>query len=150
MSSFEFLRFFSLCGIFRGKRKIIAIFEVFRAYLREILIFCQWIFMVARSNIERLLVSALLSLETRLKVPILVIFWQCLAFFKLFVLAQSFDQEQWFLLKFSLIHALLRVIRKFVMTVTIKPKIVIMQTRFSKILQNLCSNLAPIKCRFQF
>jgi len=52
--------------------------------------------MVARSHqvlaadIKSLLISALGSLETRLKVPILAIFWRFLAFFKLSVLAQAF------------------------------------------------------------
>ena len=51
------------------------IFEVFRAYLREFSIFFREIFMVARSHrvlaadIKSLLISALVSLETRLKVP---------------------------------------------------------------------------------
>ena len=62
-----------------GKRKF-AIFEVFRAYLREFSIFFHEIYMVARSyqvlaaDIKSLLISALVSLETRLKVPILAIF----------------------------------------------------------------------------
>ena len=51
-----------------------------RAYLREFLIFFHEIYMVASSyqrlaaNIKRLLISALVSLETRLKVLILDIF----------------------------------------------------------------------------
>ena len=62
-----------------GKRKF-AIFEVFRAYLEEFSIFFRDIYMVARSyqalaaDIKSLLVTALVSLETRLKVPILAIF----------------------------------------------------------------------------
>ena len=84
-----------------GKWKF-AIFEVFRAYLREFSIFFHEIFMVARSHrvlaadIKSLLISALVSLETRIKVPILAIFWRFLAFFKLSVLAQAFDLGQWF------------------------------------------------------
>ena len=76
------------------------IFEVFRAYLREFLIFFHEIFMVARSHqvlaadIKSLFISALVSLETRLKVPILAIFLTILAFFKLSVLEQAFDLEQ--------------------------------------------------------
>ena len=52
------------------------IFEVFRAYLREFLIFFHEIFMVARSNqvlaadIKSSFISALGSLETRPKVKI--------------------------------------------------------------------------------
>ena len=76
------------------------IFEVFRSYIREFSIFFHEIFMVARSHrvpaadIKSLLISALGSLATRLKVPILAIFGQFLTFFKLSVLAQAFDLEQ--------------------------------------------------------
>ena len=76
------------------------IFEVFRAYLREFFIFFHEIFMVARSHqvlaadIKSLFISALVSLETRLKVPILAIFRRFLAFFMLSVLAQAFDLGQ--------------------------------------------------------
>ena len=62
-----------------GKRKF-AIFEVFRAYVSEFSIFFHKIYIVARFyqvpavNIKSLLISALVSLETRLKVPILAIF----------------------------------------------------------------------------
>ena len=62
-----------------GKRKF-AIFEVFRAYLREFSIFFHEIYMVARSchvlaaDIKSVLTSGLISLETRLKVLILAIF----------------------------------------------------------------------------
>ena len=68
-----------------GKWKFV-IFEVFRAYLREFLIFFHEIFMVARSHqllaadIKSLFISALVSLETRLKVPTLAIFWRFLMF----------------------------------------------------------------------
>ena len=64
-----------------GKRKF-SICEVFRAYFRDFSIFFHEIFMVAgshrvlASDIKRLLVNALLSIETRLKVPILVILLQ--------------------------------------------------------------------------
>ena len=62
---------------------------VFRAY--------HEIFMVARSyrafvaDIKSLLIKAVVGLETRLKVPILVIFGRFLVFFKLSVSAQAFD-----------------------------------------------------------
>ena len=62
-----------------GNRKFV-IFEVFRAYLREFSIFFHEIFMIARSHqvlaadIKSLYISTLVSLETRLKVPILAIF----------------------------------------------------------------------------
>ena len=75
-----------------GKWKF-KIFEVFRAYLRWFSIFFHEIFTVARSyrllatSIKSLLIRTLVSLETRLKVPILAIIWRFLAFFKLSVLA---------------------------------------------------------------
>ena len=62
-----------------GKRKF-AIFEVFRAYLKEFSILFYEIFMVARyhqvlaADIKGMLISALVSLETRLKVMIFAIF----------------------------------------------------------------------------
>ena len=86
-----------------GKRKY-AIFQVFRAYFRVTSIVSHEIFMVARSHrvlaadIKSLLISALLSLETRLEVPILAILLQLLAFCKLSVLAQAF-LGQWFFTK---------------------------------------------------
>ena len=74
------------------------VFEVFRAYLREFLTFFHEIFMVARScgRNKKLLVSALVSLEKRLKVPILAIFDDFWHFFKLSVLVQAFDLGQSF------------------------------------------------------
>ena len=63
-----------------GVKRKFAIFEVFRAYLRDFSIFFHEINIIARSfrvlaaDIKSLLVSALVSLETRLKVPILAIF----------------------------------------------------------------------------
>ena len=54
--------------------------EIFRAYLREFSIFFREIYMVARFyqalsvDIKSLLISALVSLDMRLKVPILAIF----------------------------------------------------------------------------
>ena len=51
-------------------------------------------FLVQSSDIKSLLISALVSLVTRLKVPILAIFWRFLAFFKLSVFAQAFDLGQ--------------------------------------------------------
>ena len=60
-----------------GKQKL-AIFEVFGAYLKELSIFFHEIFIVTRSyqvlaaDIKSLLISALISLKMRLKVPI---FW---------------------------------------------------------------------------
>ena len=62
-----------------GKRNF-AIFEVFKAYLSEFSIYFHEICMVAKSYqvlavyIKSLLLSALVSLERRLKVPILAIF----------------------------------------------------------------------------
>ena len=62
-----------------GKQKF-TIFEVFRAYVREFSIFFHEIYMVARSyqvvaaSIKSLLINALVSLETMLKVPILALF----------------------------------------------------------------------------
>ena len=59
-----------------GKQKF-AIFKAFRAYLKEFLIFFHEIFIVARyyqvlvADINSLLISALVSLEERLKVSIL-------------------------------------------------------------------------------
>ena len=56
------------------------IFEVFGAYLSELLIFLHEIFFVAIScrvlviNIKSLIVGALVTLETRIKVPILAFF----------------------------------------------------------------------------
>ena len=44
----------------------------------------------------------------------------------------------------------LRVIKAFVMTVSIQPKIDTTETRLLKIPKNLCSCQALIKCRFQF
>ena len=70
-------------------------------HLREFVIFFREMYMVARSyqaltaDIKSLLINALVSLETRLKVPILAIFWRFLAFFKLSVLAQAFDLGRW-------------------------------------------------------
>ena len=64
----------------RLKVPIFAIFEVFRAYLREFSIFFHEIYMVASSyqvlvaNIKSLLITVLVSLETRLKVTIFAIF----------------------------------------------------------------------------
>ena len=64
----------------QGLNDCLAIFEDFRAYLKEFSIFSHEIYMVARSyqilaaDIKSLLISALVSLETRLKVPILAIF----------------------------------------------------------------------------
>ena len=58
-----------------GKRKL-SVLEVFRAYLKDFSIFFREIYMVARSfyilaeDIKSLFVSTLVSLETRLKVPI--------------------------------------------------------------------------------
>ena len=69
-----------------GKRKF-AIFEVFRAYLREFSIFFHEIFMVERyyrvlaADIKISIVNALLSLETRLKIPILVLFCRLFGIF---------------------------------------------------------------------
>ena len=80
-------------------------FRVFRAYLREFSIFFHEIHIVARSyqalaaDIKSLLIKALVSLETRLKVSILANFWRFLAFFKFSVLAQAFDLGQWFFYK---------------------------------------------------
>ena len=59
-------------------------------------------FLVVRSyrvlviNIKILIMGALGTLEARLKVPILAIFWRFLAFLKLSVLVQAFDLGQWF------------------------------------------------------
>ena len=63
-----------------GSKRKFAIFEVFRAYLSEFSIFFLEIYMVANSyqvlaaDIKSWLISTLVSLETRLKVPILAIF----------------------------------------------------------------------------
>ena len=74
------------------------IFKVFGVYLSELsLIFLHEIFLVVRSyrvlvtKIKSLIMGALLTLETRLKVPILVIFLTIGAFFELSVLAQAFS-----------------------------------------------------------
>ena len=59
-------------------------------------------FLVVRSyrvlviNIKILIMGPLVTLGTRLKVPILAIFWRFWAFFGLSVLAQAFIQEHWF------------------------------------------------------
>ena len=80
-----------------GVKRKFAIFEAFGAYLRESLIFFDKIFMVARTHqvlavdIKNFLVSALVSLETWLKVPIMAIFFIYFGIFKLSVLAQAFD-----------------------------------------------------------
>ena len=72
-----------------GKQKF-AIFEVFRAYLREFSIFFHEIYMVARSyqalaaDIKSLLISALVSLETRLKSPNLGHFFSIYGIFHFF------------------------------------------------------------------
>ena len=47
-------------------------------------------------NIKSLIMAALVTLETRFRVPILAVFWGFLAFFKLFVLAQAFSLGHWF------------------------------------------------------
>ena len=60
----------------QGVNEIFENFEVFRAYLKEFSIFLRDIYMVARSyrdlavHIKSLLISTLVSLETRLKVLI--------------------------------------------------------------------------------
>ena len=63
-----------------GKRKF-SIFEVFRAYLKEFSIFFHEIYLVAKSyralteDIKSLIISAVVSLETRLKVPIFSLYF---------------------------------------------------------------------------
>ena len=49
---------------------------------------------VLAAGIKSVLLSALVSLKTRLKVPIVAISWRFLAFFKLSVLTQAFGLEQ--------------------------------------------------------
>ena len=66
-------------------------FEFFKAYLKEFLIFPHEILIVARqyrvlaAHIKDLIVSAIVTLETRLR-------FQFLAFVKLFVLAEDLGQ----------------------------------------------------------
>ena len=109
----------------------ISLFEVFRAYLSEFSIFFHEIYMVARSyqvlevDIKGLLMSALVSLETRLKVPILAIFGRFLAFFNLPF--RHKPRTMIALLELSPSYVLSRV--SIVMTVIIKLKINSTQTK---------------------
>ena len=63
-----------------GGKRIFAIFKVFRACLREFSIFFREIYKVARSyqtfatDIKSLLITALVSMETMLKILIFAIF----------------------------------------------------------------------------
>ena len=81
----------------QGVNKNFQFSEVFRAYLREFSIFFHEIYMIARSyqaltaDIKSLLINALVSLETRLKVAD---FGHFLTFFKQSFLAQTFDLGQ--------------------------------------------------------
>ena len=103
------------------------------------------------TNIKILIIGALVTLGTRLEVPILANFWWFLAFFQFSVLTQTFwPRTVIFLKKVTSIYLLLRTIKDFMMTVTIKPKINPTQTRISKHSKNMHSDLALKKCRFQF
>ena len=68
------------CHVTSSRQGAFAIFEVLRAYLKEFSIFFREICMIARSyqalaaDIKSLVISILVSLETRLKVLILAIF----------------------------------------------------------------------------
>ena len=64
---------------------------------RRVLIFPREILLVAKSykvlalNIKSMIISAVDTLEMRLKVPILAIFWRLWAFFELSLVAQTFS-----------------------------------------------------------
>ena len=64
----------------QGSKRNLAIFEVFRAYLRESRCFFMKFLSIARFyrvlavQIKSLIISTLVTLETRLKVPILAIY----------------------------------------------------------------------------
>ena len=112
--------------------------------------------MVARSDrvlathIKSLLISALVGLETRLKVSILAIFddfcrfWSCPFWHK----PLTYDKD--FLLKFSPIYVLSRDIKEFFVAVTIKPKINSTQTRSSKNLAKSALWFGPYKMQISF
>ena len=87
--------FISSAGLSRNHYFRGAIHEIhdFRVFLR----ISQWVFdissLIARSyrvlviNIKSLIMGDLVTLETRLKVPIFAVFWRLWTFFELFVLA---------------------------------------------------------------
>ena len=56
-------------------------------------------YLVVVTNIKILIMGALVALETRLKVPILDVFWRFWTFFELFVLAQAFSLGYWLFTK---------------------------------------------------
>ena len=94
------------------------IFEVFWKYRSKFLIFLH-VIVLARSyrilviNIKSLIIDGLATLETSLKVPILVVFWQFWAFSSFFVLVQAFILSHWFVYVNSSMYVLLREVRDF-------------------------------------
>ena len=81
------------------------IFEVFENTSEKFRYFFMESSLIARSyrvqliNIKILIMGALVTLETQLKVPILVVFWRYLAFFELFLLAKASSLANWFFTK---------------------------------------------------
>ena len=81
------------------------IFEVFENTSEKFRYFFMESSLIARSyrvqliNIKILIMGALVTLETQLKVPILVVFWRYLAFFELFLLEKAFSLANWFITK---------------------------------------------------
>ena len=86
------------CHVTSSRQGVIENFQFsrFLEHISEFSKFFREIYMLARSyralaeNINNLLISALVSVEARIKVPIFAIF----VFFKLSVLAQVFDLGQ--------------------------------------------------------
>ena len=81
--------------------KISMIFEVFWEYHGDFSIFLREIFFdskILSSCCDKhhiLIMGALLTLKTRLKVPIVAVFWGFWAFFELFVFTQAFSLGHW-------------------------------------------------------
>ena len=113
------------------------IFEVFWECLGEFLIFVREIFLVARSylvccdNIKSLIKGAPVTLEMRIKFPILAVFWRFWLFFELFVLAHAFSLGHWFFTKIGSMYILSHLGRDFFMKASFEPIINTMQTKFS-------------------
>ena len=114
---------------FQGLLSIISV-SFWHFFMKLFLIVRSYQVLVIEINI--LIMSALVTLETRLKVPIMAIFWRLWANLELFDLAQAFSLGHWFILrKISSMYILSRAVKDFFMMSSSEPIINTMQTRFS-------------------
>ena len=107
----------SIGGVVYKKSKI---FDVFGAYLSKLLIFLHEIFLIARSY-QVFVINIKITLDTRLKVSILAVFWWFWAFFELSVLTQDSNLGHTLIL-FLKMYVLSRVVRDFFMISNSEPQ----------------------------